>query len=178
MKKKLLTLLLATALVCSFIGCGGSDESSKKEDKKTESSKPAKKDEEKQKTGKVDKIALDNKEGTLTYVKHEVTKDYDGKPAIMIYFDYTNKQDEASSAQMTFYPQAFQNGVECEMAMSLEDNEALQNTSKDIQKGTTINIAFIYSLQDTTKPVTLKVSDQSADNLLDDIEQEQELALQ
>lgn len=177
MKKRILTLLLATTLVFSFAGCGGSD-TEKKEDTKTESSKPAKKDEGKQKTGKVDKIALDNKEGTLTYVKHEVTKDYDGNPAIMIYFDYTNKQEEASSAQMTFYPQVFQNGVECEMAMSLEDNEALSNTSKDIQKGTTLNIAFIYNLQDTSKPVTLKVSDQSSENLLEDIEQEQELALQ
>lgn len=125
----------------------------------------------------VDKINVDNSEGTLTYSKYEMAEDYDGNPAIIVYFDYTNKKDDASSAQMTFYPQIFQNGVECEMGFYPDENEAIENASKDIQKGTTLNIAFIYTLQDNESPVTLKVTDQSEENLMDNIYQEQEISI-
>lgn len=125
----------------------------------------------------VDKINVDNSEGTLTYLKYEMAEDYDGNPAIIVYFDYTNKKDDASSAQMTFYTQIFQNGVECEMGFYPDENEAIENASKDIQKGTTLNIAFIYTLQDNESPVTLKVTDQSEENLMGNIYQEQEISI-
>ena len=125
----------------------------------------------------VDKINVDNSEGTLTYSKYEITKDYDENPAIIVYYDYTNKKDDASNAQMTFYPQVFQNGVECEMGLSFDENEAIENALKDIQKGTTINVAFIYTLQDNESPVTIKVTDQSAENFLDNNYQEQEVSI-
>lgn len=181
MKKKLLTLLLATSLGLTVTACGGSEEP-KKEDTKTESTDPSepenKEDADKPVTGKVDKINMTNSEGSLVYTKHEVITDYDGNPAIRIYFDYTNTKDEPNSAQMTFYPKAFQNGVECEMAFVADENEASSNLSKEIQSGTTLNVAFEYELADSTNPVTLEVNDQSSENLFDDISQEQELALQ
>lgn len=125
----------------------------------------------------VDQINLDNSEGTLVYATHELSEDYDGNPAIIVYFDYTNKKDDTSFAQEIFYPQIFQNGVECEMGISLDDNEAISSASKEIQKGTTLNVAYIYTLQDTKSPVTLKVTDQSSENLLNDVYQEQKLTL-
>ena len=128
-------------------------------------------------TTTVDQINLDNSEGTLVYTMHELSEDYDGNPAIIVYFDYTNKKDDTSFAHAIFYPQVFQNGVECEMGISLDDNEALSNASKEIQKDTTLNVAYIYTLQDTESPVTLKVTDQSSENLLNDVYQEQELTL-
>ncbi len=179
MKKKLVALLLCGALAMSITACG-TKETGKNSDKKTETTapEPAKeKKDEKPQSGKVDKVNLDNADGTLVYSKHEVSQDWEGKPAIIVYFDYTNKKDESSYAQMTFYPQVFQNGVECEMAISTEDNEALSNASKEIQKGTTLGIAYIYTLQDTENPVTLKVTDQSEEHILDGYYQEQELAL-
>lgn len=126
---------------------------------------------------KVDCINLDNSEGTLKYTNHELSEDYEGNPVIIAYFDYTNKKDETSYSQMTFYPQAFQNGVECDMGILMDENEAYENATKEIQKDTTLNVAFVFSIKDTS-PVTLKVTDQSEENLFNNIYQEQELTLQ
>lgn len=126
---------------------------------------------------KVDKINIDNSEGTLTYVKHETMNDEANGPLIRIYFDYTNKKADATSAQGTFYPQAFQEGVECDLTTTFDDNKAEDNAYKDIQKGTKVQIAFVYSLDNLKSPVTLKVADQSSDNLLSNVYQEQELSL-
>ena len=127
----------------------------------------------------VDEINLDNEEGTLKYTGFELSTDYDGRNAIIVYYDYTNKMDESSMSQMTFYTQAFQNGVECETTWTafVGDNEAIDNNSKEVQKGTTLNIGFMYVLDDLENPVTIKVSDQSEANLMDDIYQEQEIAI-
>ena len=39
----------------------------------------------------VDEINLDNEEGTLKYTGFELSTNYDGQNAIIIYYDYTNK---------------------------------------------------------------------------------------
>lgn len=179
MKKKILTVLLAGVLALSLVACGGEEEP-KKEEPKTEASKPEEpKKEDKPVTGKVDKVSVDCAEGTLTYKKHEVvTDEYDGSQLLLVYFDYTNKKEESSYSQMTFNVQTFQNGVECEFYLNDMQNEALSNAAKEIQKDTTLEIAHMFKLQDNTNPVTLKVTDQSAENLMEGYYQEQELALQ
>lgn len=60
----------------------------------------------------------------------------------------------------------------------MEPNEAESNLAKELMKDSSLEVAFIYTLQDVSNPVILKVNDQSADNLFKDIYQEQELALQ
>lgn len=176
MKKKIVTLMLAVTMAFAVTACGGNDDKGGSADTQDVKVKEDKKSDVM--TGNVDQISLDNPEGTLAFTRYEVTTDYEGKPAILVYFDYTNKQEKTSYAQMTFYPQVFQNGVECQMGFSMEDNESLHNASKEIQKDTTLGIAYIYELQDNTNPVTLKVTDQSSEYLLEDVYQEQELALQ
>ncbi len=125
-------------------------------------------------------IDLNNEEGSLIYVRHEVAKDYNGADAVRIYFTYTNKSEETKTVQSTFYPQVFQNGVECEMTFRdfMETNEAEENVSKELMKDASLEVAFMYVLQDVTNPVLLKVSDHSLENIWDGIYQEQELALQ
>ena len=182
MKKKLLAVLLAATMALSITACGGSSEP-KEEEKTTEETEQTKQKEDESEeadviTGKVDSISIDNEEGTLTYTNHELSSDYEGNPVIIVYFDYTNKKDETSYAQMTFYPQAFQNGVECDMGILMDENEGVSNSSKEITTGTTLNVAFVYELQDNTSPVTMKVTDQSEKNLIKGYYQEQELAIQ
>ena len=60
----------------------------------------------------------------------------------------------------------------------MEPNEAESNLSKELMKDSSLEVAFIYTLQDVSNPVILKVNDHSADNLFKDIYQEQELVLQ
>lgn len=179
MKRKIAMLLLATGLTMSVVGCGGNTKT-ESDEPKTEASKPVEtKKEEKPITGKVDKVSVDCAEGTLTYKKHEVIIDeHDGSPFLLVYFDYTNKKEETSFSQLTFNAQVFQNGVECNYYVNDITNEALTNATKEIQQDITLEIAYMFKLQDNTNPVTLKVTDQSAENLMKDYSQEQELALQ
>ena len=60
----------------------------------------------------------------------------------------------------------------------MDENEGVSNSSKEITTGTTLNVAFVYELQDNTSPVTMKVTDQSEKNLIKGYYQEQELAIQ
>lgn len=120
----------------------------------------------------VKKIDMEHNQGKIKFKKFELTTDYDGKPAIIVYYDYTNLMDEAEDYAMMFYTQVFQNGVECEIAFIDSDNEALKNAEKDIQKDTTLEIAVAHVLEDTENPVTIKISDMSDENWLDDIYQE------
>ena len=157
------------ALVLAFTGTGDNKDDTK------DASTTAKTEQEK--SAKVDKINMDNDEGTLTYIKAKSVKDYEGNPAVLVYFDYTNKKDEAGTAFDTFYVQVFHDGIECEMGMSENENEAESNLSKDIQKGKTVQVAVLYTLKDSKSQITLKVTDQSTKNLLDGIYQEQEVKL-
>lgn len=163
--KKFLTLLLTATLTFSLFACGGSAESASDTLKASETTQGT----------SVSKVSMDEEKGGLVYVKHRLVKDYEDAPAILIYFDYINKSKSTSTAQDVFYPQVFQNGVECEMTLPLDDDKAIQNASKEVRPDTKISVGFIYRLEDATSPVTLKVSDTST---LDELYQEQELLLE
>ena len=183
MKKKMVTALSALMIMASLWGCGGSTASDNEDTEKaagTNAGEEAEEQEESAADPKVEQINLDNAEGSLIYIRHELAQDYNGSNAVRIYFTYTNKSDETKTAQSTFYPQVFQNGVECEFTMGdfMKENEAESNLSKELMKDASLEVAFLYTLQDTVNPVVLRVNDQSAENFLDGIYQEQELALQ
>lgn len=193
MKKKLTVIAITMAAMVSIWGCIVTDTSEESE-KATEANEEKKadkditlddiiKDTEEESTEKetrVEQINIENTEGSLVYARHELTKDYNGADAVRIYFTYTNKSAETKTAQSTFYPQVFQNGIECGFTTGdfMEPNEAESNLAKELMKDSSLEVAFIFTLQDITNPVILKVSDQSEENLFDNIYQEQELALQ
>lgn len=84
---------------------------------------------------------------TIKYISHEVSTDYDGNPCVIIYYDFTNKKDEPTSASMSIYSQVFQNGVQCDLAF-ITGNEYISNASKDVQKGITIRVGSAYVIKD------------------------------
>ncbi len=180
MKKKIVVALLVLLIMVLMCGCGDSGSADLDETENAAETNAVEEEEEPAAETKVEQINLDNAEGSLVYARHELAQDYNGTDAVRIYFIYTNKSDETKTAQSTFYPQAFQNGVECEFTTGdfMEENEAESNLSKELMKDASLEVAFMYTLQDTANPVILKVNDQSAENILDGIYQEQELALQ
>ncbi len=180
MKKKIVAALLVLLIMVLTCGCGDSGSADPDETENAAETNAVEEEEEPAAETKVEQINLDNAEGSLVYARHELAQDYNGTDAVRIYFTYTNKSDETKTAQSTFYPQVFQNGVECEFTTGdfMEENEAESNLSKELMKDASLEIAFMYTLQDTANPVILKVNDQSAENILDGIYQEQELALQ
>lgn len=106
------------------------------------------------------------KEESVSYefLRYELTTDFEGKPAIWIYSRVTNVGNESILASLIAFPTLFQNGVELEIASpEFTDTEKaeFQNLSKEIQPGTSIEIAQLYRLQDNST-ITVEVS-----NLID-----------
>ena len=183
MKKKLLMMIIAMLAMISIWGCSDSDapdsggkaeETDAEDDKEEDTTGEEGAEEDASANTRVEQINLE------VYVRHEITKDYNEADAVRIYFTYTNRSDETKTAQLTFYPQVFQNGIECDFTSGdfMEPNEAESNLSKELMKDSSLEVAFIYTLQDVSNPVILKVNDHSADNLFKGIYQEQELVLQ
>ena len=106
------------------------------------------------------------KEESVSYefLKYELAEDYEGKPAVWVYSRVTNTGSESMLASLIAFPTLFQNGVELEIAIpTFSDTEKaeFQNCSKEIQPGTSIEIAQFYRLQDNSA-ITVEVS-----NLID-----------
>lgn len=98
------------------------------------------------------------------FLRYELATDFEGKPAIWIYSRVTNVSSETILANCIAYPALFQNGVELEIGVpNTADMEKAeyQNSIKDIQPGTTIEIAQLYKLSDNST-ITIEIN-----NLLD-----------
>ena len=85
------------------------------------------------------------------------SKDYSGKDVVIINYRYTNNSDETQSFMFAFNTQAFQNNVELENAIVINDKSYnSENALKDIKPGGTIEVQQAYILQDNS-PVTVEV---------------------
>lgn len=96
-----------------------------------------------------------------TYVKHEISNDYDGNPCVIIYYNYTNKRDEECSAMgNSCYITAYQNGVECDRATISYStkNLSIENHYKSVLPGTTIEVAEAFKISDKSD-ITLILKD-------------------
>lgn len=100
----------------------------------------------------------------VKYTGHEISTDYEGNPCLIVYYDYTNKADEALSAMANdCYINAYQNGVECDRATISygNNNKSIENHYKKIMPGITINVAEAFKISDKSD-VTLTL-----DNIFD-----------
>lgn len=93
----------------------------------------------------------------VNYTRHEVGTDWDGNPCLYYYFNFTNNGEETTSATASSYIQCFQNGIECDIAF-VDYNAEMDNYSKDIQPGITLEVCTAFSLTDSSE-VTLEASD-------------------
>ena len=96
----------------------------------------------------------------ITYTNYRLTQDYDGNTCLVLYYNFTNKDSEAQSAAWAdFYITVFQNGIECDTSFIWDDrDEAMDNYSKDVMQGTTINVAQVYELRDLSD-VTIQIEE-------------------
>ena len=97
-------------------------------------------------------------EGRLKYIKHELLENWEGNPAIAVYFEYTNFSDKSKTVMEDFYVDAFQNGVQCDRTFPGYKMEEDDNTSKEIQKGATLSVCMMYKIQDEKADVSLEAS--------------------
>lgn len=152
MRKRLLcATLVATTLI--FVGCGQQTASTEATTTPAAAS-----------TETAAETTTEAEEVSYEFLRHEITTDFEGKPAIWIYSRVTNTGNESVMANCIAYPTLFQNGVELEIGVpNTADMEKAeyQNSIKEIQSGTTIEIAQLYKLSDNST-ITIEIN-----NLLD-----------
>lgn len=85
-----------------------------------------------------------------------VTEDYEGNPAAVITYTFTNNSDEATSFMVALYPKVFQNGVELDTAIG-SDWDSNKYTS-DVKPGSSTTVEIGYALEDMSD-VTVEVEE-------------------
>nr|DAZ28721.1 MAG TPA: protein of unknown function (DUF5067) [Caudoviricetes sp.] len=179
MKKKLVTLLLAGVLALSATACTSTEEA--KEGTKTEateekeetpaetetkeSSEEETKEEVKEDDGIIDFTA---ETFNVKYVKHEFGTDYEGNKCLYYYYTFTNNGEENATAGLTAHVQCFQDGSECEMAITEDSNDSMNNYAmNEVQPGGTVEVCQTFKLKSDTE-ITIEASDMlSFDNKKD-----------
>lgn len=195
MKKKILSMLLVGVTALSMVACGGGGESGVSQEEydkvvKERDQYKAELEEIKQKeekdvstdenngTEKVDSINIDTSEITLKYTNYEIKEntDYDGntKKQLVVYFDFTNKMKDPMSSGSGFSSKAFQGGIELRASGGAD----FLNDMTKIKDGATINVGFLFDLNDTETPVEIEISNGIQFKGTENFAQQQEIALE
>lgn len=76
------------------------------------------------------------------------TTDYDGNPAVVVNYTFTNNSDDTTSMAAAVYAQVFQNGVQCDTAFVTDVDEG--GYMSDLRPGASIDVNLAYSVADTS----------------------------
>lgn len=143
MKKSVLALVLVLSLALS--ACGSESEGQPSGEPDSQNTEPA--DTTESSSATFDQIAVEIKDAHLT-------TDYEGNPAIVITYSWTNNSDDANMAMVTTMGKAYQGGIGLETAIVMDDPNYDSNLySTSIQPGATLDVQQAYVLRDTTTPV-------------------------
>ena len=106
-----------------------------------------------------DAAISDNKLGDYECVVKgaKMCKNWDGKDAVEISFDFTNNSSEAASFDIALNASAYQNGVGLESSFLSDDDTSLVDV--EIKPGVTKEVKKIYELRDTTSPVEIEITE-------------------
>ncbi len=84
------------------------------------------------------------------------TVDYEGKDALVVSFTFTNNSAKDSSFMIATSAKAFQNGIELESAILMDDTYDSSNSMKDVKPGNSLVVQWAYVLTDKSD-VTVEV---------------------
>lgn len=174
MKKRALTLMLGVAVVLSLAACGTSDDggTGKEPDNASEVSEQV--PEEQPPTEQVSEPSGggDSGDGAQSVGSGDLgdyhveikgaslTKDYEGKSAIVITYAWTNNSDDTTSAMVSIGNKAFQDGVQLESAVIVgDDSYNAEASMKDVRPGTTIDVQCAYVLTSETSTVEFELTE-------------------
>jgi len=90
-------------------------------------------------------------------VTAKTATDFQGNPAIIVTYNFTNNSNANASFLTSVSANAFQNSVQCNVATMMPDVMDAQPSLAEVQPGGTITLECAYSLQDTTNPITVQV---------------------
>ena len=89
-----------------------------------------------------------------------VTQDYEGNPAVVITYSWTNNSAETTTPMSSVTTSVFQNGVGMESAYI--SDESIYDSSlywTEVRPGTTIDVQEAFVLSDTTSPIEVEVAE-------------------
>ena len=95
---------------------------------------------------------------TVVIKSATVTTDYEGNPAIVVNYNWTNGSTETKMALTAVLAKAFQDGVQLDSAMMLSDNYA-PNTATELKPGASLGVQAAFVLRNTTSPVEFELSE-------------------
>lgn len=105
-----------------------------------------------------DKGTLGNYE--VAILDAALAKTYDGKPAVVITYEWKNNSDKAAAFITSILPKVFQDGVECSVAvLDLKSKVDIQAQMKQIKPGVTLKVFCAYGISDKTKPIQVEVAE-------------------
>ena len=90
-------------------------------------------------------------------VTAKTATDFQGNPAIIVTYNFTNNSNANASFLTSVSANAFQNSVQCNVATMMPDVMDAQPSLAEVQPGGTITLECAYSLHDTANPITVQV---------------------
>ena len=116
-------------------------------------------------TGSNGQITSDNQTGENNLDEYKVdikgcrlAKDYKGKDIVIVNYTFKNNSDKATSFNFAIEDKVFQNGVGLNKCYTAADNASYysDNQSKDIKKGSSLDIEVAYTLNDIETPIDVE----------------------
>lgn len=89
-----------------------------------------------------------------------VTQDYDGNPAVIITYSWTNNSSETTSPMFSISTAVFQDGIGMNSAF-IYDDPAYDGDmySTDVRPGTTVDVQEAFELSNTTSPIEVEITE-------------------
>ena len=99
-----------------------------------------------------------SKNYAISILSHSMSKDYLGKPVLIVEYQYTNNAKKAVPFFMACHAKAYQYGVECSNVVICDDVD-FEMVSNEVKPGVTYKLKVGYQLVDATAPVEVEVND-------------------
>ena len=89
-----------------------------------------------------------------------VTQDYDGNPAVIITYSWTNNSSETTSPMLSISTAVFQDGISMDTAFIYDDPTYDGDMyTTDVRPGTTVDVQEAFELSNTTSPIEVEITE-------------------
>lgn len=152
-KKKLIILGVVIAVIIVIAAASGSGSN---DDTKTSSNETT--------VSSVDAEKKETDENTIGDFKcvvkgAKITKDWEGKDAVLITYEFTNNSDSPISFDGALDDKLYQDGIELESAILSNDEEAKLIDTVDLKPGITKEVKKAYSLRNKKSEIEVEIQE-------------------
>ncbi|MBQ7821689.1 MAG: DUF5067 domain-containing protein [Clostridia bacterium] len=151
MMKKIIIILICVVLAVAIIGSFGTSNNDTDTDTEIVTDKVEVSAEDDSNIGKY----------VLEIDSCRLAEDYEGKSVAIVKYIFTNNDDNPVSFMVAFDDAVYQNGIGLNNSYFLADsaNYSVDNQSKEIRTGATIEVEVAYELNDSTSDLEVEVGE-------------------